>query len=72
MILDQEGITFTPLQNKHVPLSIRWSEIVRIHLGRSRAQPLAGSLVLDKSDGTKQTFTVKAGGGLAEVLASAP
>jgi hypothetical protein len=72
MIFDQNGITFTPLRNTHTPLIVHWSEVVRLHLGRSRSQPLAGSLVLDKSDGTKQTFIVRAWGGLSEVLASAP
>ena len=72
MIFDQDGITFTPLRNAQAPPSVHWSEVVRLHLGRSRSQPPAGSLVLDKSDGTKQTFIVRAWGGLAEVLAAAP
>ncbi len=54
------------------PVAIHWAEVVRIQLGRAAAQPLAGSLVLIKSDGTKQTFTVRAWGGLAKVLGSAP
>ena len=49
------------------PRSVHWPEVVRLHLGQSRAQPLAGSLVLDKSDGTNQTFIVRAWGGPAEV-----
>ncbi len=71
-IFDQDGITFTPLRNTQAPPPVHWSEVVRLHLGRSRSQPLAGSLVLDKSDGTKQTFIVRAWGGLAEILAAAP
>jgi hypothetical protein len=72
MILDQEGITFTPQRDKKASLIVHWSEIVRFQLGRSRAQPLAGALVLDKSDGTKQTFIVRGWGGLAKILTSAP
>ena len=53
MILDQQGITFTPLRDNSAPLMILWFEVARIQLGRARSQPLAGSLVLNKSDGTK-------------------
>jgi hypothetical protein len=69
MILDQQGITFTPLREKSAPLVIHWSDVARIQLGRARSQPLAGSLVLNNSDGTKHAFIVRAWSGLAEVLA---
>jgi len=72
MVLDQRGITFTPLRDKKAPLIVQWSEVIRLQLGRSRTQPLAGSLVLDKADGTKQAFQVRPWGDLAKVLTSAP
>jgi hypothetical protein len=72
MIFDQQGITFTAQRGKHVPLVIRWSEVVRIHLGRAPMQPLAGALVLTQTAGTKRTFIVRVWGDLAEVLRSAP
>jgi hypothetical protein len=71
MILDRQGITFTPLREERPPLTVDWSEVVRLQLARSRT-PVAGSLVLDKSDGTKQTFIVRGWGRLAKILTSAP
>lgn len=71
MILDQQGLTFTPAKGD--PLVLGWREVTSIQLRRARSQPLAGSLVLTGSDGAKHTFIVKPPwDGLAKVLGSAP
>ncbi len=72
MVVNYEGITFTPLRGKRDLLTIGWSEVARLTLRGAQAQPLAGSLVLSRFDGTKQIFVVRSWGGLAEVLARVP
>ncbi len=72
LVLDQQGIVFTPHRHINTQVSIRWCEISRIQLRRARTQPLAGALILNKTDGGSHTFIVRGWGGLAKVLTLVP
>jgi hypothetical protein len=72
ILLDQRGIDFQPKKQDHPPVSIPWSDVMRIQLGPVPGKIGVGRLILSLRNGSARRFSVPNYGALAKALSDHP
>jgi hypothetical protein len=70
LLIDSQGVTFTPTKAGGPQINILWPSISSVTLRPARSRPLSGALMLSKNDGTTDSFIVRGYEQLAAALSS--
>ena len=70
LLLDSQGMTFTPLRGGAAPMRIPWSAVLGLRLKLAPGQPMAAAFEIATDDGTLRTFIVRGYPELARALQS--
>ena len=72
LVLDKNGVSFTPKREAPPGSSIAWAKIASARLRPVSTAPLAGSLELSLIGGSKQSYVVQRCESLADALSHLP